>query len=134
VVALTATRRQLRCSLTAYKLLEHLAANIRVAALALRMSQNPFDTIESAHEYLRMLGSMLEEVQATTPGEFEVVEGVNADDRARREQALRLVLYKLDQLRHHVAAGSRILNDLRTLRRLLLGERYCVQASPLPES
>ena len=115
-------------------MLEHLAANIRVAGLALRMTQNPFDTIESAHEYLRMLASMLEEVQATTPGEFEVVEGVNADDRARREQALRLVLYKLDQLRHHVAAGSRILNDLRTLRRLLLGERCCVQASPLPES
>jgi hypothetical protein len=94
------------------------------------MAQNPFDTIESAHEYLRMLDGMLEEVQATTPDEFEVVEKVNADDSARREEALRLVIFKLDQLRHHVAAGSRILNDLRTLRRLLLGERCVSKPHP----
>ncbi len=31
--------------------------------------------------------------------------------------------YKLDWLRHHVGASCYILNDLRTLRRLLLGER-----------
>lgn len=41
----------------------------------------------------------------------------------RHRNALRLVAYKLTQLRAHVTASSRILNDLRTLRRLLLSER-----------
>ncbi len=31
--------------------------------------------------------------------------------------------YKLDRLSQHVAASRRLLNDLRTLRRLLMGER-----------
>ncbi len=38
-------------------------------------------------------------------------------------EALRLVTYKLDKLRGHMTAGRRLLNDLRTLRRLLLGQR-----------
>jgi hypothetical protein len=36
---------------------------------------------------------------------------------------LQLVNYKLDKLSSHIAASRRILNDLRTLRRLLLEER-----------
>jgi len=38
-------------------------------------------------------------------------------------QALRLVLYKLEKLEQHIRASRRLLNDLRTLRRLLLDER-----------
>ena len=41
----------------------------------------------------------------------------------RAAEAMHLLNYKLEQLRHHVKASSRILNDLRTMRRLLLGER-----------
>jgi len=47
----------------------------------------------------------------------------SAEGAARRHEALRLVVYKLDRLAWHMQAGHRTLNDLRTLRRLLLGER-----------
>jgi hypothetical protein len=41
---------------------------------------------------------------------------------ARRVDALQLVSHKLKQLKHHLAASSRLLNDLRALRRLLIGQ------------
>ncbi len=41
----------------------------------------------------------------------------------RRTQALQIVQFKLDQLEKHLQTSSRLLNDLRTLRRLLLDER-----------
>jgi hypothetical protein len=41
----------------------------------------------------------------------------------RRVDALRLAAYKLSLLRSHFVASRRLLNDLRTLRRLLLQER-----------
>lgn len=87
------------------------------------MVKNPFDSIESAHEYLQLLDKMLEDVQQSSAEDFAEVELLGAPSGPRREEALRLVTYKLDQLRHHVTASSRILNDLRTIRRLLLGER-----------
>jgi hypothetical protein len=37
--------------------------------------------------------------------------------------ALRLAVYNLEKLEMHVNRSSRILNDLRTLRRLLFEER-----------
>ena len=45
------------------------------------------------------------------------------DGAERRKQALLLVSYNLAKLNLHITAGRRILNDLRTLRRLLLAER-----------
>jgi hypothetical protein len=36
---------------------------------------------------------------------------------------LQIVQFKLDKLEQHLQASSRLLNDLRTLRRLLLEER-----------
>jgi len=42
----------------------------------------------------------------------------------RRLDALQLAAYKLDRLASHVNTSHRLLNDLRTLRRLLLGERH----------
>ena len=41
----------------------------------------------------------------------------------RRVQALHMVAFKLEKLAGHVMSSRRLLNDLRTLRRLLLGER-----------
>jgi len=87
------------------------------------MVKNPFDSIESAHEYLQLLDKMLEDVQETSADDFADSGLLSAPAGPRRDEALRLVTYKLDQLRHHVTASSRILNDLRTIRRLLLGER-----------
>ena len=76
----------------------------------------PFDTIESALEFLQLLqiestkaqqevASLMEEDEATSP---------------RREEAFRLVIYKLSQLNSHVESSQRVLSDLRTLRTLLL--------------
>ena len=46
-----------------------------------------------------------------------------SDRQERREQALQLTLFKMDQLALHVDKSHRVLNDLRTLRRLLFEER-----------
>ena len=83
--------------------------------------QNPFDSIESAYEYVSLLREALDEAYA------EIQDDTNEAQRTkgaeRRIQALRLVDLKLNQLRKHILASLIILNDLRTLRRLLLGER-----------
>ena len=83
-------------------------------------TETPFDSVEGAQEYLKLLSTAV----------LEARQDVEADTRAqagsepqRRLEALRLVLYKLEQLEKHVKTSHRILNDLRTLRRLLLEER-----------
>ena len=83
-------------------------------------SETPFDNIESAFEYVNHLLEAAREAQAQIG--TEILRAANPQ-LARRKQALELVNYKLDKLSSHIAAGRRILNDLRTLRRLLLEER-----------
>src|SRR5713101_4439388 len=53
-----------------------------------------------------------------------------SEGAVRRLEALRLVTYKLDRLGGHVDATHRLLQDLRTLRRLLRGERQSVDEAP----
>jgi hypothetical protein len=84
------------------------------------MSQTPFDNIESALEYVNHLLDATQESQAQI--QREILRAASPE-LARRKQALQLVCYKLDKLSSHIAASRRILNDLRTLRRLLLEER-----------
>jgi hypothetical protein len=93
------------------------------------VDQNPFDTIESAHEFLQLLDKVLEEVQASTEEDLKRMVLADTMVIGRSAEAVHLVSYKLEQLRHHVKAGSRILNDLRTMRRLLLGERKIAERS-----
>ena len=82
-------------------------------------SETPFDSIEGAQEYIKLLGQTV----------LEAKQGVQADLAAggvgdsKQMEALRLVFYNLEKLSQHLKAGSRILNDLRTLRRLLMQER-----------
>jgi hypothetical protein len=83
-------------------------------------SETPFDNIESAHEYVNHLLDATQEAQAQI--ETEILRAASPE-LARRKQALQLVCYKLDKLAAHITASRRILNDLRTLRRLLLEER-----------
>ncbi len=83
-------------------------------------SETPFDNIESALEYLHHLLDATNE--ARTQIETEILRAASPE-LARRKQALQLVYHKLDKLSSHTAASRRILNDLRTLRRLLLEER-----------
>ena len=83
------------------------------------MVDTPFDTIESAYVYVKLLREHVLSVE----GEVQEDIGVAVKEgAARRLDALRLVQYKLKQLDDHLGAGSRILNDLRALRRLLTGD------------
>ena len=82
--------------------------------------ENPFDSIEDAHQYVTLLGEVLDQTQDTIQDDIAMAQSGEA---ARRLEALLLVRYKLERLRHHMGASRHILNDLRTLRRLLLGER-----------
>jgi len=87
------------------------------------VDRNPFGSIESAQEYLRLLAEALQEAQQTFPEDVVESEPVDEQSRARRLQAMQLVSYKLNQLADHVNSSRGVLNDLRTLRRLLLRER-----------
>jgi hypothetical protein len=89
----------------------------------------PFDSIESAHEYIGLLCEALDDAQRTIgqeiahPCEFT---------GARHVDALRLVDYKLKTLRQHFVTSRRLLTDLRTLRRYLLDERMDERAPSSP--
>ncbi len=90
----------------------------------------PFDSIEGALEYVGLLREALQEARGTIDEDIALAEGEGA---TRRREALHIVSYKLDRLAHHVGASRRLLNDLRTLRRLLLKEREAApEALPVP--
>src|ERR1035441_4519735 len=85
-----------------------------------RPPPNPFDSVENAHQYVRLL------VEAIAEAKSEIAADLDANGHAqseRRVAALQLVQFKLDKLERHLQSSSRLLNDLRSLRRLLFGER-----------
>jgi hypothetical protein len=82
--------------------------------------QTPFDSVENAHQYLRLLLEAIAESKSDIATDLDAVAQGKSD---RRIQALQVVQFKLDKLEQHLKASSRLLNDLRTLRRLLLEER-----------
>jgi hypothetical protein len=85
----------------------------------------PFDSIESAREYVGLLCEVLDEAEDTIQRE---ITSPSAFTGTRHLDALRLVEYKLKMLRQHFVASRRLLTDLRTLRRFLLDERSSDQA------
>ncbi len=86
----------------------------------------PFDTIESAHDYIDLLLEAIEEARRDVGSEIRMSTG---SDRERRAEALQLVALNLNKLSCHITKSRRILNDLRTLRRLLLDERKTVTSA-----
>jgi hypothetical protein len=82
-------------------------------------SETPFDSVEGAQEYIKLLSQTVLEAQQAVQADLNA--GGMGD--AKQLEALRLVFYNLEKLSQHLKSGSRILNDLRTLRRLLLQER-----------
>lgn len=84
------------------------------------MEKTPFDNIESSHEYVSLLTRAVEE--AVSEIEAEIASSDHPSD-ARRKEALQLVQFNLNKLCANMTSSRRILNDLRTLRRLLLEER-----------
>lgn len=89
-------------------------------------AETPFDSIEGSHEYVALLAEALAEARRDVDAEIAEADREGAE---RRKQALILVSYNLAKLNLHVTTSRRILNDLRTLRRLLLAER-AVAAQP----
>jgi hypothetical protein len=82
--------------------------------------ETPFDDIEGSHEYVRLLSEAVNEARRDVEADIADAEREGAD---RRKEALLLVSYNLAKLNLHITSSRRILNDLRTLRRLLLAER-----------
>jgi hypothetical protein len=78
--------------------------------------EGPFSSLESAHEYVTLLNQQVRDVRSSILEDMTIADG-------RRLDALRIVDLKLTQLDQHLTASGRALNDLRVLRRLLLGER-----------
>jgi hypothetical protein len=83
-------------------------------------SETPFDSIESSLEYISMLADAIGEVCDEVDSDITLADEQRA---TRRKEALQLVFFNLQKLSGHITASRRILNDLRTLRRLLLEER-----------
>lgn len=93
--------------------------------------ETPFDNIESSHEYVGLLAEAIDEAVASIDEEIAVA---SSEGARRREEALKLVAFKLAKLRDNMLQSRRILNDLRTLRRLLLAERRQAEALEADEA
>jgi len=79
--------------------------------------ESPFENIESALQFVELLCDAIEETRRE-------IEQASAEPQSdRRQQALQLFSYNLAKLALHMGTSRRILNDLRTLRRLFLQER-----------
>ena len=83
-------------------------------------SGTPFDSIESAQQFVDLLAEAVEEASREVEAD---IAGATGPEAERQKQALQLVSYNLAKLSVHLGTSRRILNDLRNLRRLLLQER-----------
>ncbi|HTW67085.1 MAG TPA: hypothetical protein VME17_20840 [Bryobacteraceae bacterium] len=77
-------------------------------------AEQPFETIESAHEFM----VLLENVIAEARHELEALLADASDER--RTEALRLALFKISQLDVHTRKSRRVLNDLGLIRSVLV--------------
>jgi hypothetical protein len=82
--------------------------------------QTPFDSLENAHQYVRLLIEAIAEAKVEIAADRGVAENAKSE---RRIEALQIVQFKLDKLEQHLQSSSRLLNDLRSLQRLLLDGR-----------
>lgn len=89
----------------------------------------PFESIESAHDFLGLLCDAVVEAKQAIDASLQAESNADAP---RRMDALRLALYNLEKLEFHFHKSVRILNDLRSLRRLLFEERTGAKALATP--
>src|SRR5688572_10858438 len=86
----------------------------------------PFETLESAHGFVSLLREAVDDAYASILDETARAQQTSGAER--RVDALRLVEHKLNTLRRNVIGSLILLNDLRTLRRLLLAERQTARS------
>jgi hypothetical protein len=91
----------------------------------------PFDTIESAHAFLNLLTTTLGDTKREVEAD---VERESTSVPNRRADALRVAVYNLERLEYHLTRSARLLNDLRSLRRMLFDERGAKIATPALKS
>jgi len=95
-----------------------------------RQSVQPFDSIESAYDFFRLLSEAVAEAKQDIGGQIEKqVQRESGSPSSRHRDALRVVYYSVEKLEFHTNCSRRILNDLRSLRRLLFEERAVSQAA-----
>ena len=82
--------------------------------------ETPFDSIESAQQFVELLIETIEESRRDVDADIARADGTRS---GRSKKALRLVSAKLAELNQYMTASRRILNHLRTLRRLLLQQQ-----------
>jgi hypothetical protein len=82
--------------------------------------ETPFDSIESAQQFIELLIEAIEESRRDVDADIALADGTRS---GRSKKALRLVSAKLAELSQYMTTSRRILNHLRTLRRLLLQEQ-----------
>jgi hypothetical protein len=87
--------------------------------------EDQFETLESAHEFVALLAETVADAKRELESD---VQRESASNASRRLDALQIALYGLGKLELHVSRTKRILNDLRTLRRLLFEERGTTSA------
>ncbi len=81
---------------------------------------SPFDTLESAYGFIGLLREAVDDEAAAILDEIALAQTTPGAER--RLDALRLVSHKLTGLRQHVLTSHVLLNDLRMLKRLLVGD------------
>jgi hypothetical protein len=93
-----------------------------------RQSEQPFDSIESAYDFFRLLSEAVAEAKQDIDEQIQgQVQRESGSQSSRRLDALRVVHYSVEKLEFHIHCSRRILNDLRSLRRLLFEERAAVK-------
>ena len=91
-----------------------------------RQSEQPFDSIESAYDFFRILSDAVAEAKCELEGQ---IQRESSSKSSRRLDALRIAAYSVEKLVLHINHSRRILNDLRSLRRLLFEERAASKAA-----
>jgi hypothetical protein len=82
--------------------------------------QGPFETIESAQEFLRLLVGAVVEAKRDL---HEQIDEETTPRAPRKKEALQVALFSLNKLEKHIQISLCTLNDLRSLRRVMWGER-----------
>ena len=97
-----------------------------------RKTVTPFESLESAHEFMSLLREAVDDAYSSILDDIEVMRETKGAER--RVDALRIVDHKLNRLRQNVLASLILLNDLKMLRRLLLSEPLGTGAGPMDEA
>jgi len=95
-----------------------------------RHPEQPFESIESAYDFVRILSEAIADAKGDIDAEIQgQMQRESGSQSSRRLDALRVVYYSVEKLEFHINCSRRILNDLRSLRRLLFEERAAEEAA-----